>query len=218
MLLTQRNGYGTLTRMQKANECVNEVQLGQVAAISTGVVFRSQTPAASERGNVRWLTIRDLVAQEHVVPYQLPLIEVAQKFEHQCLRAGDVVLPSRGAHYRAWHVPDDAERVLPVGQINIIRVQADLVSPGYLTWLINSPLTQARLQTLLTGSNIQSLTKARLQLLQIRLPAMPLQEHIARAHDAVVRAAQIRHRLNQLDQQMLAEMARAWMDTEAAHA
>mgnify|MGYP003351282661 CR=1 FL=1 len=83
--------------------------LNDLAEVHTAVVFRDQAPQEHPEGNVRALAIRDVVAATPVSWSELPRVVVAEKYCANCLQAGDVVIPSRGDYYRAWHFTGRSE-------------------------------------------------------------------------------------------------------------
>lgn len=192
--------------------------LGSVTSISTAVVFRDKAPQESDVGNVRALAIRDVVASKPVRPMELPRVWVDPKYLGNQLIPGDVVIPSRGDHYRAWHFDGADEPVLPIGQLNVLRARPAELNPYYLAWFLNQQATQAKLQALLTGSNIKALTKVALSRLEIQVPARAKQEQIADLHRTTERIAHVRHRLNELDRLETAEVTYQLLRQGGAHA
>lgn len=192
--------------------------LTSVAAIYTAVVFRDKAPQESDRGNVRALAIRDVVANKPVRANELPRVLVEPRYLENRLQPGDVVIPSRGDHYKAWYFDGADEPVLPIGQLNVIRAHPLQLNSHYLTWFLNQRTTQTRFQALLTGTNIKALTKVVLSRFEITVPPRAKQEQIAELHHTTERIAQIRHRLSELDRLEMAEMTYQLLQQEPAHA
>lgn len=192
--------------------------LAELATIQTAIVFREKAPQESARGNVRALAIRDVVAIEPVQVNALPRVSVEPKHLVSCLQPGDVVIPSRGLHYQAWCFEGAVEPVLPIGQLNVIRVHGAQLNPFYLAWLLNSQDIQARFQALLTGTNIQALTKASLLRFEIPVPALAKQDKIADMQRSLSRVTQIRHRLNDIDRLEVAAVAAQFLQGGLCHA
>jgi restriction endonuclease S subunit len=180
--------------------------LNDLAEVHTAVVFRDQAPQEHPDGNVRALAIRDVVSSTPVSWSELPRVVVAEKYLANCLQEGDVVIPSRGDYYRAWLFTGANVPVLPVGQLNVIRPAAGL-DAGYLVWFLNLPTTGAKLKQMLTGTSIKALTKTALQTLEVDVPDMGRQRHIAEIDELAGRIAAIRHRLTELDTIEVAQMA-----------
>lgn len=191
--------------------------LNDLAEIHTAVVFRDQAPQEHLEGNVRALAIRDVVSSTPVSWSELPRVVVAEKYRANCLQAGDVVIPSRGDYYRAWLFTGADVPVLPVGQLNVIRPAVRL-DAGYLVWFLNLPTTGAKLKQMLTGTSIKAMTKTALQTLEVDLPDMGRQRHIAEIDELAVRIAAIRHRLTELDTIEVAQMADVLLHCGGEHA
>lgn len=191
--------------------------LNDLVEVHTAVVFRDQAPQEHPEGNVRALAIRDVVSSTPVSWSELPRVVVTEKYRTHCLQAGDVVIPSRGDYYRAWLFTGADLPVLPVGQLNVIRPAAKL-DAGYLVWFLNLPTTGAKLKQMLTGTSIKALTKTALQTLEVDLPDIGRQRHIAQIDELAGRIAAIRHRLTELDTIEVAQMAGPLSHRGADHA
>lgn len=191
--------------------------LSDFAKIQTAVVFRDQAPLETAKGNVRALAIRDLVSTGPLLWHELPKVMVQDKYLAYCLNPGDVVIPSRGDHYKAWLYTDTAQTVLPVGQLNIIR-SSPLLSPGYLVWYLNLKTTQTKLALMLTGTSIKALTKTALMSLEIEIPDLERQLRIAEMDQLTGQIAAIRHRLSELDRSEVAQITNQILNGGGSHA
>lgn len=191
--------------------------LTALAQIHTAVVFRDQVPQEHPEGNVRVLAIRDVVSSTPSSWHDLPRVAVAEKYLDHCLQPGDVVIPSRGDYYKAWLFTGAIELVLPLGQLNVIRPAVDL-DAGYLAWYLNLPSTQAKLSLLLTGTTIKALTKTALQSLELDLPDLRQQRRVAEIDQLARRIAAIRHRLTELDDIEVVQLAGQLSHSGGAHA
>jgi hypothetical protein len=180
--------------------------LSALAQIHTAVVFRDQAPQEHPEGNVRALAIRDVVSATPLRWHELPRVAVPEKYLVHCLQPRDVVIPSRGDYYKAWLFTGSDEPVLPVGQLNVIRPVGDL-DTGYLVWYLNLQSTQAKLSLMLTGTSIKALTKTALVALEVEVPALGRQRRISEIDQLVGRIATIRHRLTELDDIEVAQLA-----------
>ena len=192
-------------------------RLSELAQIQTAVVFRDQPPQQDADGNVRALAIRDLVSSTPLRWHELPRVIVEDKYLMHCLRPGDVVIPSRGDYYKAWLYANTEEPVLPVGQINVIRPSAAL-DAGYLAWYFNLRSTQTTISLMLTGTNIKALTKTSLAAMEIGIPDLRKQQHIAELNRVTGRIADIRHRLSELDRMEMTQLAETLLHEGYDHA
>jgi restriction endonuclease S subunit len=187
-----------------------------LAQVQTAVVFRDQAPQEAAEGNVRALAIRDLVSSKPLQWHELPKVSVADKYLTHCLQSGDVVLPSRGDYYKACLFTGKDSTVLPVGQLNVIRPVAGC-NAGYLVWYLNLKSTQAKISLMLTGTSIKALTKASLVSLEIEVPTLSKQLHIAELDQTTKRIIDLRHRLSELDEAETTYITKQFMNNEGRH-
>lgn len=191
--------------------------LAALAHIQTAVVFRDQAPQEHPDGNVRALAIRDVVSATPLHWNQLPRVMVLEKYLVHCLQPGDVVIPSRGDYYKAWLFTESDEPVLPVGQLNVVRPSTSLDS-GYLVWYLNLPTTQQKLSLMLTGTSIKALTKTSLASLEIEIPDLDRQRHIAEVERLAGQIAAIRYRLTELDRIEITQLSNQLLHHGGTHA
>ena len=149
--------------------------LGDIAEITSPLTFRGEF-VQSQNGNVRLLTIKDLVSMNPIDVKALSLVQAAKPASRINIADQDVLMPARGQNYPARMVTNVLETILPTGQVHIIRTR--LIDPQYLVWFLNRKPTQAQIAHRLTGSTIQSLTKKELIKLEIGVPSLEIQKMI----------------------------------------
>jgi Type I restriction modification DNA specificity domain len=191
------------------------VSLKNLAEVHTAVVFRDGPPIEDQSGNARALAIRDLVRNRAVNWRELTQVRIDAKLLRSCLVPGDVVLPSRGDRYCAWHFEGADENIFPLGHVSVIRVNAALDS-RYLSWYLNRSDTQAQITGLLTGTNIKALTKTTLLNIQVKVPTLEVQQKIARLDSTGARLVEIRSRINDLEMAEIAYLTDGLLDIEEA--
>jgi len=194
---------------------VELVELSNLVQIRTAMVFRTQVPQEAPDGNVRSLAIRDLVSAKPLQWDELPRISIDESLLGQCLQPGDVVIPSRGDYYKSWVYEGANEPVFPLGQLNIITPNARL-DARYLAWYLNKKSTQAKLGSMLTGTSIKALTKIALLSLNVELPDFAKQLLIADLDRTTQRIGAIRHRLNELDKEEIANLTSTFLHAEGS--
>lgn len=192
------------------------MNLSNLACVRTAVVFRSQPPQEAQDGNVRALAIRDLVASKPLLWNELPRICLDEALLSHCLQPGDVVLPSRGDHYKAWLFEGASEPVFPLGQLNVITPGPQL-DARYLAWFLNRKSTQTRIGMLLTGTSIKALTKASLLTLDVELPSLLKQQQISELDHTKQKIIAVRHRLSELDQEEIAQVTKQLLRDGSRH-
>ena len=198
------------------------IKLSDLASIRTAVVIRGQALQENPNGNVRALAIRDLVASKPLYWQELPKVLVEERYLSHCLKPGDVVIPSRGDYYKAWmFVSEDVEGpkvpIFPVGQINVITPKSEL-DAQYLVWYLNQRSTQIQMGKMLTGTSIKALTKAALMSLEVDVPPLSIQKHIAEIEQTTQQISSIRHRMNELDRIEIDYLTNQILQKEGNHA
>ncbi len=194
---------------------VKIISLQNLAEVHTAVVFRDGPPPEDPNGNARALAIRDLVRNRSVNWRELPQVRIDAKLLGNCLVPGDVVLPSRGDRYCAWHFEQADENIFPLGHVSVIRVNTELDS-RYLSWYLNRSATQTQIAGLLTGTNIKALTKSTLLNLQVKVPTLEVQQKIAWLDSTGARLVEIRSRINDLEMAEIAYLTDGLLDIEEA--
>lgn len=193
------------------------MKISDLASVRTAPVFRDHAPQEHSQGNVRALTIRDLVKDRATAWSDLAKVQVEERFLGHCLQAGDVVIPSRGDYYPVWLFDGAAEPVCPVGQFNIITPGPD-VDPRYLAWYLNRPATQAQISLRATGTAIRAFTKSELVMLEVEVPSTGVQSRIAALYATTQQVIALRQRLNTLDEQDAAHLSEQLLRGEVGHA
>lgn len=157
---------------------VKHEKLGNIVSVRAATIFREQAPKQSSDGNVRGLTIKDMVAYWPVRPEALPLISVDEHLLGNCLTGGEILIPARGEKYPARYFETANGQIFPYGQINIIT-PANHVLGRYLAWYLNQPVPQQFIQTSLSGTGIKALNRSRLLEIPIQVPPLETQRLIA---------------------------------------
>lgn len=152
--------------------------LDEMVHVRTIMTFRDKAPLYNVDGNAYAVAIKDLVSKVPSDFSHLPTIFVEEDQLNNRLLPGDVLLPGRGEHYSARHFPGAPMPVFPVGQILVLRPKPDLNSI-YLAWYLNQTVAQAFVHSVLAGTGIKALTKARLASMPLPLPSAKVQETIA---------------------------------------
>jgi hypothetical protein len=192
------------------------MQLSEIASVRTAPVFRDHAPQEHVQGNVRALTIRDLVGNRVVSWSKLSKVRVEERFLSHCLKVGEVVIPSRGDYYPVWMFDGADEPVCPVGQFNIIT-PGPKVAPHYMVWYLNRPRTQAQIGQRATGTAIRAFTKSELQMLEVELPSTAVQSQIAGLYATTQQVIAARQRLNTLDEQDTSHLSEQLLRGKVGH-
>jgi restriction endonuclease S subunit len=135
------------------------------------------------------------------------LTKVPGKDEPDVLRAGEVVLQTRGSTYRAAIVPRSDVPLLAAGSLYILTPDARHIDPEYLVFFLNLPSTQATLRQLATGSSILNLRRSAVEEIEVPLPNLSDQRRLVEVGRLVSKQSEIGERLNQLRLQELHALA-----------
>ncbi len=151
--------------------------LGDTCAIHSGLTLRTRPPATS----AGTLTVQqgDISAQGAYDPrgeVRLPASEVSPQ---HLLSPDDVLFRSRGPFWSAWAVGQQAEPLIAIAPLFIIRAAAD-VDPEFLAWTLGRPPAQRYFSTEARGTDIKMISKPVLAALPLELPPLAVQQAIAR--------------------------------------
>lgn len=119
------------------------------------------------------------------------------------LRAGEVVIQTRGLTYRAAVVPSSADSMIATGSLFILAPDRTRIDPEYLVLFFSLPATQAMLRQLATGSTIPNLRRSAVEHLEVPLPSLADQRRLVELWRLVRKQSDIAERLNQLRLQEL---------------
>jgi hypothetical protein len=174
------------------------VKLDQIASIRTLMTFRDRAPSEGGAGNACVLAIRDIVSRWPPDFKTLPRVDADEGQLADRLAEGDILLPGRGSSYPARLFQCAPLPVFTAGQVFVIRARNDVL-PAYLCWYLNRPDVQAGITQMLAGSAIQALNKSSLQRIEVALPPLKDQQHIAELQSLANDRARLRLELGQLD-------------------
>ena len=187
-------------RSNESKMSILKAALGTVATVRAVHVFRDHPPVYSDDGDAHALTTRDLLAQWPLSYTVLRKVKLTEDHQKSILKPGEVLLPSRGDYYMARHYNSTNDRVVPVGLMHVITAQSEILMPQFLAWFINQPAAQQYLKNSLVGTSIRSLNKASLVTLPISIPAMQVQQKIARLQELQMERSIIERRCTMLNE------------------
>ena len=174
-------------------------QLGNIATVRTATIFREQSPKEDPVGNVRALTIKDVAGNWPYNFENLHRINIGNELLGNCLKNGEILIPSRGDHYPARYFNGSETNIFPIGQINLITATTALHG-RYLSWYLNQPAAQAAIERVLTGSNIKALNKPSLLEIPIYVPSINTQHKICKLQEMLAESRLLRNRLLTLEE------------------
>ena len=179
-----REGFSLVpARYTERVEYEGMVTLGSLATDITRGIGRVHLDerAVDEDTHIHYLEVRNLDEDGNVAGLaHLAAIEARE--ERYCASDGDVVL-AKSLPFRSAVVRVRAgERVLCSGNLYIIRPDRDRVDPTYLKLFLDSPLGQAQLRRISSGTSVLTIPIRDLKDLRVPLVPMEEQKEIAAAY------------------------------------
>lgn len=192
------------------------VKLDQIASVRTLMTFRDRAPLDGGDGNACVLAIRDIVSRWPPDYASLPRVDANDDQLADRLHEGDILLPGRGSSYPARLFQGAPLPVFTSGQVFVIRATRQ-ARPSYLCWYLNRPDIQAGITQLLAGSAIQALNKSSLLRIEVALPSLEQQQHIADLQSLAERRSRLRLELEQLDHAEIEHACEALLEQRGLH-
>ena len=180
------------------------------------MTFRDRAPLDGGDGNACVLAIRDIVSRWPADYRSLPKVDANDDQLADQLHEGDVLLPGRGSSYPARLFGGAPLPVFTSGQIFVIRPHNG-VQASYLCWYLNRPDVQASITQLLAGSAIQALNKSSLLRIDVALPPLERQQHIADLQALAEQRSRLRLELEQLDHAEIEHACEALLEPRGLH-
>jgi hypothetical protein len=154
------------------------VRLSAVAGIRLGHPFRGAVPVDAI-GAERVVQSRDLAEAHGQITGALVRTNLSEPYERVRLRAGDVVLQSRGNRFPAAVVAPDADGAILAAPLYMIRPDCTRAAPTFLVFALNAAPMQARLRASATGSHIPQVPAEAIRALTLPLPPLRDQHALA---------------------------------------
>lgn len=153
------------------------MKLADIARVDSGYHFRGRIKNDPE-GRLGVIQAKDFSDDLRLVPDGIVRVAEGSNPGPYVLWSGDVLFLSRG--HRPWAVVVGELPLMCIvpSSFYILRVEPQLIRPGYLAWFLNQPSTQTTLRSIMRGSNIPFISKADLQELSVPLPDLTTQQKI----------------------------------------
>lgn len=165
-------------------------RLGDIAEIRAGHAFRTRVEP-DPTGETYVLQMKDVDAEGPAdVNGAIRAAVTVPKAHH--LAIGDVVLKGRGTTQCAviQSLPLD-QPLVAAAPILVLRPKPGTVEPAFLRWLLNHPVTQARLATSAAGTYIPTLTKSAIEEFEVAVPPLETQRLITNVATLAERERQL---------------------------
>lgn len=137
----------------------------------------------SENYYLRLSEIHDGVIEKHLPK----LRNIDEKYEKHLLKNNDIILSRNGTPFKvALYTEKGNRRVLPVGNLLILRAKVEKVNPMYLKAYLESENGVASLGKIMTGVAMQVISLERLKKMVVPVPDMDEQNKIAEKYLSVI--------------------------------
>jgi restriction endonuclease S subunit len=150
--------------------------LAETGELRTGFQLRGAAIHAPQGGNpiIQLGDVRD----EGINVPGLVRMNLERARPKDFVTAGDVLLRSRGASYRAAVVPEVPPGTVAASPLYVLRLTMPDVLPEYLVWYVNQPVAQANLLTAARGTHIPSVSREAFAELELVIPPLEEQRRI----------------------------------------
>lgn len=172
-------------------------ELQSLVTIESGATFREKL-THDPHGNVRIIQVRDVAGPYLEVGDDPLLADLATLPRQQLLQPGDVLLLAKGSRHPVVLYTKPWPYAVAMSFFFRLRVLDPATThPGYLVWYLNSTPGQAALYAGRQGSTVAGITKATLATLDIPLPNLQAQRHIALVDATLRRETKLANQLRE---------------------
>jgi len=149
--------------------------LHAVAEVSAGFPFRGAVDDLPA-GEVKVVQVRDVSGSAPIDWATVPSKALPKSRSADFLRAGDVLITTRGRRNEAAALLDPPAQAVAATNLFVIRLgEGALLLPEFLAWQINQRPAQEYLAASATGSHVLNLTRPALEALPIAIPTLQQQ-------------------------------------------
>lgn len=142
-----------------------------------GYPFRSRLER-NEQGDVSVIQMKDITEANQLETRNLLRILMPGVKDHHLVQAQDIVFRSRGQTTTSAFINQELDKAVIAAPLLRIRVKGDKVLPGYLSWYINQPATQAYLAGHARGTAVPMIGKQTVEEMEIMIPPLMQQQKI----------------------------------------
>lgn len=149
--------------------------LYDVAEVRAGFPFRGAVDDLPS-GEVGVVQVRDVSGSARINWTAVPSKALPKSRTADFLRAGDVLITTRGRRNEATAVLDPPAQAVAATNLFVIRLGEGVpLLPEFLAWQINQRPAQECLAASVTGSHVLNLTRPALEALPIAIPSLQQQ-------------------------------------------
>lgn len=184
---------------ERRNTVSASSRLGQLAEIQMGYPFRTRLEH-DPNGDVAVIQMKDIDDANLIDLREVTRVNLSGNKSRHLLRPGDLLFRSRGRSNGVAQVPKGIATAVLAAPMLLIRPR--IVLPGYLSWFLNAPATQAQLASVAEGTSVRMISAVALKALVVPVPSPATQHRIAEAAALVQEEQSLRARIASLRQQL----------------
>ncbi len=151
--------------------------LKHITNIQTGVFAKP-----IQKGEIVYLQAKHFDENGELTETLYPDLNADNKLNKHLLKKGDILFAAKGTKNFAACFENEEMPAVASTSFFVIRLNEKNVLPGYLTWFLNHPATQALLKGYAKGTSIASISKVVLSELEIPIPDIHKQEIILKIY------------------------------------
>ena len=169
--------------------------VSHLADLRLGYHFRGKIKEAAD-GGARVLQVRNVSSESGVTSESLTTVAIPNAEKH-AVEQGEVVFLARGRNRFAFVFDvTDSLPIVPASYFIILTPKPEMVDSGYLSWAINQPVFQSKIESRSTVTSIPQISKTDLQELTINLPPLETQLKIAALDDLIKQEQSLTRQIN----------------------
>lgn len=163
------------------DEMATKIKLKAIAEVHFGYSFRSKIEKSQGSEGYSVVQMRDLVDESFEIEEQnIVKAKVTNAKADHFLHQDDIVFRSRGrTGFAAFLADKKLEGALLSSPLVKITVDKSKCVPAYLAWYLNSRESQNYFERNMKGTSVKHVDMATLENLEIPLPSIGKQQHVA---------------------------------------
>lgn len=157
------------------------MEISKIAQIESGYKLLPRTVAKNAGGAWRVLQLRDVGDHGRIMWHLVRGSAESSLLSASAVRAGDVLFAPRSPRVNALMLGREVDDhpTAASSHFYIVRTDTGRLDPGYLVWFLNHPRTKRVLEAENRGTHLPFLPIQALRQLDVPLPPIERQRHIA---------------------------------------
>lgn len=139
---------------------------------------KEQAEISDKNGNYELLTISD-IEDGKINNNLLKINDNKNKYDRYLLKNGDIVISARGTKIKIAVAEIKNRKIIPNGNLLVIRLNTEKINPYYLQAYLNSENGQLSLEQIQTGAIIMSINPSRIEQIKVSIVDKNVQDEFA---------------------------------------